>query len=87
MLAIYKYPIDFGQHRISMPRGAHPLHFGLQGNGMMLWAEVETTAPHERLRGGGGTSTKRIIFAFLQTGLTPIRTNFSSGPYSTRWHP
>ena len=48
MHAVYKYELPvprFGKSTIEMPRHAEVLHVAAQGDGIMLWARVDTEEP------------------------------------------
>ena len=45
MNTIYKYKIPVGGDSIAMPEGAKILSVGVQGDSLMLWAEVN---PHRK---------------------------------------
>lgn len=48
MKTIYKYPLPLDRiQSVSMPEGALIRSVGKQGEDLMLWAEVDTAAPHK----------------------------------------
>jgi hypothetical protein len=48
MIAIHKYRITLDGDGIEMPAGAEILHADCQGEGIFLWARVDTERPNVR---------------------------------------
>lgn len=46
---VWKYPIDVGENRITMPKGAKILTAQMQRDTPVLWAEVNVYDKHEEL--------------------------------------
>lgn len=45
MLTVYKYAVKPGKNEIELPEGAELLCIAPQGQGVFLWARVDTAAP------------------------------------------
>ena len=49
-MKVWKYALHLTESQfIDVPEGIQPLHFGIQGNQICLWAKIDTTQPTTRV--------------------------------------